>query len=332
MDIAGWFCAVEAGDLEHIKETYMQFVGKINEKGRTALMIAASLGHKSICDFLARLESRQTTPKGVTALMIAAELQHIDIVAILAPYESRMRSDKVEPAIIRAARHCCMPALEILLPYEMCYASECLAVAKINRLDEVYKRIDAALASNFTESFSVHSTLVQPILPQNSLLLQSQHQSQCTQMSGLDGNVGVRVDANTDTTLQQADLITTLTTELEDLRLVEREYEDLKYTCEAYQEQIRELNLDNDTLFTDNMSLRRDKEKYLRALKRLGPCPSCKKSQSELKNLLAENTRLSTELSTIRTNSLEVWSRILMKRALSDEEIKRFAPFVDLIQ
>lgn len=131
MDITGWFCAAEAGDLEHIKETCIQFVGKVNERGRTALMLAASLGHRSICDFLARFEGRQTTPKGVTALMIAAELQHIDIVAVLAPYESRMRSDKAEPAIIRAARHCCMPALEILLPYEMCYASECLAVAKL---------------------------------------------------------------------------------------------------------------------------------------------------------------------------------------------------------
>lgn len=332
MDITGWFCAAEAGDLEHIKETCIQFVGKVNERGRTALMLAASLGHRSICGFLARFEGRQTTPKGVTALMIAAELQHIDIVAVLAPYESRMRSDKAEPAIIRAARHCCMPALEILLPYEMCYASECLAVAKINRLEEVYKRIDAALTDNFTESLSVQATLAQPILPQNSLLPQSQHQSQRIQMLGVDGDVDARVDATADTTLQQADLITTLTTELEDLRLVEREYEDLKHMCEAYQEQIRELNLDNDTLFTDNMSLRRDKEKHLRALKRLGPCPSCKKSRSELQNLLAENTRLSAELSTIKTNSLEVWSRILMKRALSDEEIQRFAPFADLIQ
>lgn len=326
MDLAGWFCAAEAGELEHIKEVHAQFVGKVNERGRTALMLAASLGHSSVCDFLVKFEGRQTTPKGVTALMIAVELQHTDVVAILAPYESRMRSDKAEPAIIRAARRYCMPALEILLPYELCYVSECLAVAKINRLEEVYKRLDSAIRDNLTQVYGVQATILQSTATQSNLLSQSQRQPQYTPPAP-DTDIGV----DPDITLQQADLITTLTTELEDLRVVEREYEDLKHMCEAYQERIRELNLDNETLFTDNMSLRRDKEKHLRALKRLGPCPSCKKSQSELQNLLAENTKLLADLSTMKTNSLEVWSRLLMKRALSDEEIRRFAPFINSI-
>lgn len=326
MDLASWFCAAEAGDQDHIKEVYMQFVGKVNEKGRTALMLAAALGHTSVCEFLVKFEGRQTTPKGATALMIGVEMQHVDVVAVLAPYESRMRSDKAEPAIIRAARRCCMPALDILLPYEMCYASECLAVAKINRLEEVYKKVDSAIRDNFTQIYGVQATLLQPTIVQSNLTSQS-HPAQ-----GIDIDAGSNMNADPDTTLQQADLITTLTAEVEDLRVVEREYEDLKHVCKTYQERIRELNLDNDTLFTDNMSLRRDKEKHLRALKRLGPCPTCKKSQSELHNLLAENTRLLAELSTMKTNSLEVWSRLLMKRALSDEEMRRFAPFINLIK
>lgn len=315
MNLADWFYAAEAGELDRIKEVYLQFVGRVNEKGRTALMLAATLGHTSVCEFLVRFEGRQTTHKGTTALMMAVEMQHVDVVAALAPYESRMRADKAEPAIIRAVRRCCMSALEILLSYEMCYASECLAVAKINRLEEVYKRVDSAINDTFAQIYDVQATVLQPVIVQSNLTSEFQDKN-CTLIQGADAS------------LQQEDLITTLTAEVEDLRVVEREYEDLKHVCEAYQERIRELILDNDTLFTDNMSLRRDKEKHLRALKRLGPCPTCKKSQSELQNLMVENTRLSTELSTMKTNSLEVWSRLLMKRSLSDEEIKHFAPLL----
>ncbi|EFO60952.1 Protein 21.1 [Giardia lamblia P15] len=81
-----------------------------DHKGRTALMIAASIGNYAAVETLLQLESGLQDACGTTALMLAAEQGHLDCVRLLSPHEKDIHDNSGYDALFYMARSkVCIP-------------------------------------------------------------------------------------------------------------------------------------------------------------------------------------------------------------------------------
>ena len=81
-----------------------------DHKGRTALMVAASIGNSAAVETLVQLEGGLQDVHGTTALMLAAEQGHLDCVRLLSPYEKDIHDNLGYDALFYMARSkVCIP-------------------------------------------------------------------------------------------------------------------------------------------------------------------------------------------------------------------------------
>lgn len=81
-----------------------------DHKGRTALMVAASVGNSAAVETLLQLEGGLQDARGTTALMLAAEQGHLDCVRLLSPHEKDIHDNSGYDALFYMARSkVCIP-------------------------------------------------------------------------------------------------------------------------------------------------------------------------------------------------------------------------------
>lgn len=86
-ELAQWFAAARTGDEQHILTSISHFAGSKNERGETALMIAAYNDHPRIVSRLCPYESRNSDNSGKSAIHIAVERDSYDTCTALGPHE-----------------------------------------------------------------------------------------------------------------------------------------------------------------------------------------------------------------------------------------------------
>lgn len=110
--------AVRARDLELVKLLAPHETGIVNDKGYTALIIAAISDQPLFCEALYYFEANNSLPDGRTALMMAATVNANRAVAYLAPLQARRRDENGLTALMFAAVHSSPKTVQILLTYE----------------------------------------------------------------------------------------------------------------------------------------------------------------------------------------------------------------------
>ncbi|TNJ28090.1 Ankyrin repeat protein 1 [Giardia muris] len=110
--------AVRARDLELVKLLAPHETGITNDKGYTALIIAAINDQPLFCEALYYFEANDALPDGRTALMMAATVNANRAVAYLAPLQARRRDENGLTALMFAAVHSSPKTVQILLAYE----------------------------------------------------------------------------------------------------------------------------------------------------------------------------------------------------------------------
>lgn len=95
--------AAKTGNLRLAKQ-YLSEIRKRDQDGRTALIHAASNGHKEIVDLLKKDEAGLKDNSGRFALLCAYSYNHLHIVAALGPLEGDMMDDQNRTVLILAAR------------------------------------------------------------------------------------------------------------------------------------------------------------------------------------------------------------------------------------
>lgn len=86
-DLAQWFAAARTGDEQLILTSISHFAGSKNDKGETALMIAAYNDHPRIVSRLCPYESKSSDNSGKAAIHIAVERDNYDTCTALGPHE-----------------------------------------------------------------------------------------------------------------------------------------------------------------------------------------------------------------------------------------------------
>ncbi|EFO63752.1 Protein 21.1 [Giardia lamblia P15] len=112
-----WFSAAQRGNVEVIKALVAEHAGRKDDKGRTALMIAARSGQEDIVMHLIEYEKGEVDIDGSPALVHSFERDLLGICLALAPYEhSVLDAEGRSPLSIAASEGACN-SVTILLQY-----------------------------------------------------------------------------------------------------------------------------------------------------------------------------------------------------------------------
>lgn len=102
--------AVRNFQVEETRRLAISLAKMRDHKGRTALMLAASIGNSDAVEILLQLESKIQDARGTTALMLAAEQGHLDCVRLLSPHEKDIHDNLGYDALFYMARSkVCIP-------------------------------------------------------------------------------------------------------------------------------------------------------------------------------------------------------------------------------
>lgn len=102
--------AVRNFQTEEIRRLAISSATLRDHKGRTALMVAASIGNSAAVEILLQLEGRLQDAHGTTALMLAAEQGHLDCVRLLSQKEKAIHDNSGYDALFYMARSkVCIP-------------------------------------------------------------------------------------------------------------------------------------------------------------------------------------------------------------------------------
>ena len=112
-----WFSAAQHGDVEAIEALVSEYAGRKDDKGRTALMIAARSGQEDIVMRLLEHEKGEVDNDGLTALVHSFERDLLGICLALAPYEHNVLDTEGRSPLSLAASEGACNSVTILLQY-----------------------------------------------------------------------------------------------------------------------------------------------------------------------------------------------------------------------
>lgn len=116
--VGEWFEAIQAGQVELVRNHAAEYAKSVNSDGETGLMIAAREGNVELVKILGFFENGMVNSEGKTAIMIAAEANKGDVCKRLVAYEvNTTYGDFQMTPLMLAAEHGSTSAVSNLLPY-----------------------------------------------------------------------------------------------------------------------------------------------------------------------------------------------------------------------